>query len=86
MFFPDSLILSLLVQFLSAGAPEMRISVQAVYLRGGPRKHWRRSLHVREEGEAYQIKVPFPCKSPLWVTGAYKEVWMASILFHPNSK
>ena len=30
MFFPNSLILSLLVQCLSAGAPEMRISVQAV--------------------------------------------------------
>ena len=46
--------LSLSVQFLSAGAPEMRTSVQAVDLRGGPRKHWRRSLYVREEGEAYQ--------------------------------
>ena len=56
MFFRDSLRLSLLVQFLSVGAPETRISVQTVYLTGGPRKHWRRSLNVREEGEALKIK------------------------------
>ena len=38
----------------------MRISVQAVYLRGCPRKQQRGSMNVREEGEAYKERVFFP--------------------------